>query len=86
LINEERKNRFVKKFGDLPGMILEKRGKIFLDLLVPLKLQLTDSGVKKKNIEEAKVCTSCQNDEFFSYRKDSQESYGEILGIISLEN
>ena len=79
-------NKFVKKFGQLAEMIFEDHGKSFLNLSIPLKAQLIKVGILEKNIELPQVCTYCQNDEFFSYRKDSQETYGEILGVISLKN
>jgi copper oxidase (laccase) domain-containing protein len=83
-IDKERKNKFIKKFGNLPGMISKKRDKAFLNLAIPVKIQLIESGIKNKNIELSRACTSCQIEEFFSYRRDSQETYGEILGVISL--
>ncbi len=85
-IDEERKKRFIRKFGNLRGMILKKGGRTFLNLTIPMKLQLIKLGVREKNIELSTVCTSCQTDEFFSFRKDNQETYGEILGIICLKN
>jgi copper oxidase (laccase) domain-containing protein len=67
-------------------MIFENQGKSYLNLAIPLKAQLAEVGILDENIELPLTCTYCQNDEFFSYRKDSQETYGEILGVISLKN
>lgn len=83
-VDRERKNRFIKKFGDLPEMIFKNKNKFYLDLAIPLKVQLIEQGIQNKNIELSMACTFCRIDEFFSYRRDSQETYGEILGIISL--
>ncbi len=83
-VDKERKNKFIKKFGDLSEMILKNKNKFYLNLAVPLKVQLIEQGIQNKNIEFSTACTSCQIDEFFSYRRDSEETYGEILGIISL--
>lgn len=46
------------------------------------RLQLVNAGVEKAHIEDANVCTSCQVDTYFSYRKDTKESFGEIVGFI----
>ena len=79
-------NKFFKAFGQLQEMIIKIDGKSYLNLAVPLKVQLIEQGIQNKNIEFSTACTSCQIEEFFSYRRDSQETYGEILGVISLKN
>lgn len=86
IIEDERAKRFVKKFGNLPKMIIKDNQGIHLDLTVPLKVQLIKAGILKQNIDSPLICTSCKNDEFYSYRKDNNKTYGEILGVISLAN
>jgi len=49
-------------------------------------LQLTRAGLLPKNIDAHPVCTSCRVNEFFSYRKDSTETFGEIMGVIGFRN
>lgn len=46
-------------------------------------LQLCDAGVPSNHIDISSLCTSCQHDDFFSYRKDTKESFGEMVGVIS---
>jgi copper oxidase (laccase) domain-containing protein len=70
----------LKEFGKLKGMV-EKN---FLDLEVPTINQLFHSGVKLSNILSAKMCTSCHNNDFFSFRKNDKDDYGEILSVIGL--
>lgn len=36
------------------------------------------------NIDSSSLCTSCQNNEFFSYRKNREKNFGEMLSVISL--
>ena len=76
--------KFVKEFGQLSGMLVKKNDKIYLDLAVPVIFQLTNSGIQKQNILMSEDCTSCNNDQYFSYRKDTKDSYGEMLSVISL--
>jgi polyphenol oxidase len=46
--------------------------------------QITESGVPKKNIEIAKRCTVCENDEFFSYRAGKKVT-GHMGGVLCLK-
>lgn len=85
-IKKERAERFIQEFGRLENMIKQQENKIFLNLEIPTISQLVLSGVLPRNIRSADICTSCQNKEFFSYRKDNKKTYGEILGIIGLIN
>jgi YfiH family protein len=84
LVDEQRVEQFVKEFGSLPSMVYTDKKGLHLDLAVPTLNQLVQSGVPKENIFDSLACTSCQNQEFFSYRRDDKKSYGEMLGIISL--
>jgi copper oxidase (laccase) domain-containing protein len=67
-------------------MIRQQKNKLYLDLTVPIFLQLIHTGILKKNVNFSPVCTSCQNKEFFSYRKDGNKTYGLMLSVISLIN
>ncbi|MGN1153177.1 MAG: peptidoglycan editing factor PgeF [Candidatus Gastranaerophilaceae bacterium] len=44
--------------------------KIYVDLKGINKQQLIDIGISKDNIDVCPYCTSCNNDMFFSYRKE----------------
>lgn len=83
-VPQARADRFKKEFGDLKDMISCKNGTIHLDLLAPILVQLIKLGVQKENVYLGSDCTACQNSEFFSFRKDTKETFGEILGIIGL--
>ncbi len=41
-----------------------------LDISIVNKLQLMDLNIKEENIEVSTICTSCQNSDYFSYRKE----------------
>jgi len=63
---------------EVGGKFLEyfKRGisklkdKIYLDLIKINYLQLKEVGILENNIFDSGICTSCQNDKFFSYRRE----------------
>ncbi|MGB9911174.1 MAG: peptidoglycan editing factor PgeF [Microgenomates group bacterium] len=81
-VDKNRIDQFINEFGKIKGMVLEEK---YLNLFLPTKIQLIHSGIWEKNIFSSGMCTSCNYQEFFSYRKDNQKDYGEILSIIGLK-
>lgn len=57
-----------------------KENKYYLDLWKVNELILTSCGVKKENIVNLNICTSCNSDKFHSYRKHNQTT--KRLGMI----
>lgn len=57
-----------------------KESKCYLDLWKVNELILTSCGVKKENIVNLNICTSCNSDKFHSYRKHNQTT--KRLGMI----
>ncbi len=47
--------------------------------------QLLDKGIKEKNIERSDFCTSCNEDMFFSYRRDKGKT-GRMIAVIGIKN
>ena len=60
-----------------------KNGKIYLDLVQIATQQLQERGVSIEQIADTGLCTSCRNEDFFSYRLEGEKS-GRILSVISL--
>ncbi|MDP3997996.1 MAG: peptidoglycan editing factor PgeF [bacterium] len=84
-VGSERAAFFEKEFGR-NGLMVEKREKkYFLDLAQAVTKQLRPLGVHPKNIAISKLCTSCRNDRFFSFRREGQE-VGGIMGVIGYKN
>jgi YfiH family protein len=67
--------------GDV-NVLVEKNGTWHLDIGHVNYLQFIEAGILGDHIDESDLCTSCMIDEFFSYRKDTKETFGEMLGII----
>lgn len=63
--------------------LIERDGHYYLDLVKINKKQVLDSGAKEINIFDSKICTSCQNEGFFSYRKEGN-SCGRIMSVMML--
>ena len=85
-VDLQRINLFKNKFGKLEVMTAIKNDKQFLDLIVPTLAQFIFSGVPKNHIEVSNDCTYLNDKDFFSYRRDNENSFGEMLSVISLVN
>jgi YfiH family protein len=59
--------------------------KYMLDLPLINKKQLLDVGLKEVNIEMSDVCTACEVDRYFSYRKE-QGCSGRFMSMIGMVN
>lgn len=56
---------------DFSGLYEIRQGNIYVDLKGINKRQLTDIGVNPENIDVCPYCTVCNNNLFFSYRKEN---------------
>ncbi len=57
------------------------RGRRHLDLVEENRAQLVSSGVSAERIYDSGVCTFCENERFYSFRKEGS-GVGRIFGII----
>jgi YfiH family protein len=57
--------------------------KVLLDLKKANRLQLLEAGVPEENIFVSELCTSCDVDRLFSYRKEGAMS-GRLLSVIGI--
>ncbi len=74
-----------KKFIDFFSFgLVEKNKRYYLDLAEINKKQLLDLGVEPLNIFDSGVCTSCQNENFFSYRKEGKNC-GRMMSVLMLK-
>jgi hypothetical protein len=69
-------------FLEYAQVALKKKDTWYLDNGLANYLQLVNVGVKPEHIDVSTLCTSCKNDEFFSYRKDTKETFGEMVSVI----
>ena len=70
-------SEFLSKHEDI-----EKR---YLNLQSFIKNQFNSRGVLEKNIYIDSTCTHCDEERYYSYRRDKNHS-GRMMGIISLKN
>ena len=77
----ERLNRFQSEFDE---RVFERRNnEVFLDLKKASMLTLSESGCKSENIDISELCTSCNNSEFYSYKREGG-IVGEMLTFVAL--
>lgn len=82
-IDEEREKLFKDKFPKTKNAVIEKNHKIFLDLIVLIKHQLSQCHIPKKNILDCKICTKDNMSEFYSLRgENGNTSYGLSSAVI----
>jgi len=67
-----------------PTGVVNRQGQLYLDLARVNKDQLLSLGVKKENIFDARLCTACESEDFFSFRKEGKNC-GRMLSIIMLK-
>ncbi|MBZ9577703.1 peptidoglycan editing factor PgeF [Patescibacteria group bacterium] len=66
----------------LGNALLNKNGKLFLDLKKIAKIQLINLGIKEENIEISPECTFCLSDKYFSYRRDRFKEIKTMMAVI----
>ncbi len=74
-----------KHFFDTPGAYTKIEDKYMLDLPYINKYQLLKMGLREENIEMSDVCTACEVDRYFSYRKE-QGCSGRFMSMIGMVN
>jgi len=72
-----------KHFFEIPESFSKRGNKYMLDLPYINKYQLLGSGLKEENIEMSGVCTACDVEKYFSYRKE-QGCSGRFMSMIGM--
>lgn len=83
-VSADRAARFIEYFGDQSGIVTKTSDTWHLDLGKANAYMLTKTGVHPENIEVNELCTSCQSDKFYSYRKHKDNGFGEMVSFIGV--
>ncbi|MBI5019641.1 peptidoglycan editing factor PgeF [Candidatus Gottesmanbacteria bacterium] len=86
VVDEARAQSFLNEFGFDERIAGVSEGGWHLDLGFVNRNELLAAGITEEHIDAPVTCTSCQIDNFFSYRKDTKETFGEIIGIVGYMN
>jgi YfiH family protein len=74
---------FREALGELPGMVVQGPKKEHIDLRVATRAVLERAGVRAEHIDDRPPCTRCDEQRFFSFRRDGLEG-GVHMGFIGL--
>ncbi|NCA93327.1 peptidoglycan editing factor PgeF [bacterium] len=66
-------NEFYDHFPSFPEAFYVKDGKTYFDLTEVIKKTLVNSGIKSENSQVCPLCTCCESELFFSYRRQGNE-------------
>lgn len=69
--------------SNFPFGLVNRGGSVYMDIALINMKQLVSCGVKEENIFDPKLCTSSDNKDFFSFRKEAQGS-GRMISVIML--
>lgn len=85
-VNDKVINALQTEISVIPdeSIIDKKNGHFDLDLKIINRQILINAGIVPENIEMSLLCTSCENDLFFSYRRD-QGNTGRMVSWIGLK-
>lgn len=82
-IPKDRADAFVHKFPSYSDVVERRDGQEFLSLGRANTYELIGAGVAPEHIEDVTLCTATLVSDFFSYRADSDATFGEQLGLLA---
>ena len=83
-VSQDLVDKFTDRFSAIEKNIYEKRDdSVFLNLWSVNTAILRDTGVNSSNIHNMNICTSCESDKFYSYRKHDK-TLGRIGTILEI--
>lgn len=69
-VGQDLSQKFIQRYNKFPNVVINKNNKFFLDLWKINIYQLMEKGISRDNIIVSDICTSCEVDKFYSYRKE----------------
>ncbi len=73
---------FSKQYNTISEFAYQIDTEWHLDLGRLILKQLEQFGLRQHQIDTGVFCTRCQKDTFYSYRRDTKESFGEMIAMI----
>jgi len=82
-VDDTRMQVFQREWGENSGVVTHKDGKHYVDLGQANIDDFLFSGILEKNIDsDPSLCTYCNINDFYSFRKSGAPLAGEIMGVI----
>ncbi|MCD6309418.1 MAG: peptidoglycan editing factor PgeF [Candidatus Eremiobacteraeota bacterium] len=82
-VREPQAELFKRAFPQMQDLMVKADNIWYIDLFGICLRTLTGEGVRQENLEVTKLCTSCREDLFFSYRRDKMT--GRMAALISIK-
>lgn len=82
-ISPDLASRVEKELGYLGNLISERDASFYWDLKETNRRLLVENGIKPEHITICGLCTSCNKDSFFSYRRDKGTT-GRMAAVIGI--
>jgi YfiH family protein len=74
-----------EEFRDyFPADVAQGKGKFYLDIVGINRKEAVASGIREDNISDSRICTSCRNKEFFSFRREGKNC-GRMISVMMLK-
>lgn len=73
------------RFARYSQYVIKKEGRIFVDLEGIAMEQLEEAGIPETHIETRSLCTFCESETFFSYRRDKPEVPVVMVAVIGMQ-
>ncbi len=83
VIGNDLAQQVLAKFGNLKDILLENEKGVLWDLANTNRQVLINYGVKEEKILNSNLCTSCDTENFFSYRQEKGQT-GRMAALINL--
>lgn len=74
----------VPQYETYKSRVVERDGKVFVDLAGIMKDQLAELGLASEHIEDCGACTYCDKDDYFSYRRDKPKDIEAMVGYVGM--
>jgi YfiH family protein len=81
-VPEERAQRFIEAFGQTS--VIYQSPHHLLDLSFAVRSQILSFKIDHSHIIDQGLCTASNVQQFYSYRKDTKDTFGEMLGFITV--
>lgn len=85
-VGPERIAAFKKIFKDYKNLYTIKESKYYLDLKSVVLQKLLNIGLRQSHIELMDKCTKCNIHDYFSYRGDNKDTFGEFITFIGMKD
>lgn len=80
----EIKEDVLPRFANDPDAVESRDGTLFVDLPRMIKRRLMEKGVRSERIEDSSLCTACETDRYFSFRRDKPSKATTMRAYIGL--